>query len=589
MFDRMRKSEWFVPFCISIALHLAAVIVLFLVHMTFPEKSEEKNVYRFRVKGVRNLPRIPGELGGGNTRAGSVLKFTSNDKTYKAGSVSDVSMQKLVEEPAFPKRELTDVSPKKVELDSGSSVNSRDFATLLKGTDERQLSEKVQSKQVSTASSSGVEKILSQSHRPSQDNLLQFLGKPLAGLGLQAVQSVNIDPEEGMPGFTPMGSGGGGGGGAGSNGLGSNGGFPDGVDQSIGEPQAAVMKYSSLDPFMDVQVYTYQDPSDSKKYFMIRIFPKKNVKVFKVMPKEILFTIDCSLSITQDRLDEVKRGIRYCLEHLNPQDVFNIVAFKDSASFFKKESVPASPKAIHEAEQFVMGLTPSHQTDVYSPFTEIVGNPLSRTPSDIMLISDGRPTAGIVDSRELINSITKVNKKVRPIFVFSGGMKVNRYLLDFIAYQNRGWSQFMKRSWDIHKGLADFYDKIKDPIFLNLRYRLSGVNERDVFPKSLPDFYKNAEFTLYGSYADEDQFSMQLLGDIDGETHELVFTRSLKDAAKGNADIMKGYAFNRIYYLINRITSGGPKPEILKEIQDLGKRYGVTTPYSSDLSNLDKY
>lgn len=118
---------------------------------------------------------------------------------------------------------------------------------------------------------------------------------------------------------------------------------------------------------------------------------------------------------------------------------------------------------------------------------------------------------------------------------------------------------------------------------------MSGVNERDVFPKSLPDFYKNAEFTLYGSYADEDQFSMQLLGDIDGETHELVFTRSLKDAAKGNADIMKGYAFNRIYYLINRITSGGPKPEILKEIQDLGKRYGVTTPYSSDLSNLDKY
>ena len=112
-----------------------------------------------------------------------------------------------------------------------------------------------------------------------------------------------------------------------------------------------------------------------------------------------------------------------------------------------------------------------------------------------------------------------------------GGFDNNfSYLLDFIAYQNRGWSQFIKRTYDIEKGLAAFYDKIRDPIFLNLRYRFNNLSEEEVFPKSLPDFYRNAEFTLYGTYDTEDRFSMQLLGDVEEKTKELIFTRSLKEA-----------------------------------------------------------
>ena len=76
---------------------------------------------------------------------------------------------------------------------------------------------------------------------------------------------------------------------------------------------------------------------------------------------------------------------------------------------------------------------------------------------------------------------------------------------------------------------------------------------------------------------------MQLLGDVDGKTKELVFTRSLKDAAHGNADIMKGYAFNKVYYLISRLTTEGSNPKILNEINSLSQRYDIQTPYSPDI------
>jgi hypothetical protein len=264
--------------------------------------------------------------------------------------------------------------------------------------------------------------------------------------------------------------------------------------------------------------------------------------------------------------------------------VFNVVAFKDTVQFLSPKSISATPDSILLAEKFVDGLTSNQKTDVYGAFSSIIEKPAARIPSNIILISDGRPTYGVVDSRELINSVTRINAKRRPIFAFSGGAKVNRYLLDFVAYQNRAWSEFVRQTYGIHKSLAAFYEKIKDPVFLDLRYRINNLNEKEVFPKSLPDFYRGAEFTLYGTYAGENEFSMQLLGSIDGKTKELIFTRSLDTAKKGNQDIMRGYAFNKIYDLISRMTSEGQTPQKLAEIEALSLRYGIQTPYSLELA-----
>ncbi len=428
---------------------------------------------------------------------------------------------------------------------------------------------------------------------PSGDGLMKTLSKSMGKVQLYSPENMAVDPEEGMPGFTPSMGGGNGIGGFGSgnakgfgSGVGNGPGGP-GIGEGNDEGGNGIAKYEPLDNFMDIQVYRYEDPSDRQKYYMIKIYAKPGAEALKVMPKEIIFTIDCSLSISADRLDEFKRGIKYCLTNLNPNDVFNIVAFKDKVLFFSEQSVPATPDTVKRAEKFVSELTASQATDVYSAFSKIIEKPLARRPSNIILISDGKPTYGVVDSRELINSVTRLNRKTRPVFAFTGGVKVNRYLLDFLAYQNRAWSQFVRRMGDIHEGLAGFYDKIKDPVFLNLRYRLNNLNEDEVFPKSLPDFYRNAEFTLYGKYTDENDFSMQLLGDVDSKTKELIFSRTLKEAQSGNEEIKRGYAFNKIYYLISRMTVEGQTPALRAEIDALSKKYGIQTPYSQDLEKKD--
>ena len=573
-FTELHKKRYFQPILFALLIHAAIIVVAMFIRFSESAVLPKQEALRFNVKSVDPRPLLVKRTSSAANpdRLKNSLRFFKTGPQGTASLPKDVPVDSLVTKESSSLQNKSEVTPKHVELESSGFSENEDMNAILIHAEEKQLNEKVQVQQKSTSGFSEMMKMVEQ-HKTDAGRLIQSLRKPLENVSFGMRQNVSIDPDEGMPGFTPM------------EGTLGNSTFDQG---GTGESQGDILKYESLDNFLDIQVFTYEDPSGpGGKYFMIKIFAKKDVKQFKIMPKEILFTVDCSLSISPDRLDEFKRGISYCLKNLNKDDLFNIVAFKDKASFFSEKSISANPETIKQAERFVSELTSNRTTDVYGAFKKIVQTSPARNPSNIILISDGRPTHGVVNSRELINSITRLNKKVRPVFAYSGGAKVNRYLLDFISYQNRAWSQFIKDRGQIRKGLGDFYLKIKDPIFLNLRYQLNGLDEKEVFPKSLPDFYRNAEFTLYGKYESENDFSMQLLGDVDDKTKELVFSRSLDDAPKGGVDIMKGYAFNKIYYLISRITKGGHNAELLKQIQELSQKYQVTTPYSPELAEVD--
>lgn len=575
-FRDLRKNPLYVPVLASLLFHLTALAVAMVWQVGGFLERDRKEV-KFHLQGVSSVSRpnfAPGE-----TKSPNLSKFPSVDNRISfVRPAKDISVQKILNQPNPVKKISIEEAPRIpfVKKADENSYKTRDFETILLDTQERQMKEQVSPRQKSSAA--GQESVAKNlpSTPVNEKNLLSVLMKPLAQLQAYSPSTVSVDPEEGMPGFTPS-----------SQGEG-NASFNFSPDQGLGEAGGDLRKYGSLDDFLDIEVYTYEDQTDHQKYYMIKIFAKKGQRTFAAIPKEIIFTIDSSLSISKDRLEEVKKGIRYCLQNLNERDVFNIVAFKDNALFFSPSSVSATPEMIKKAEQFVQNLEASEQTDVYSAFKKIVQLPLARVPSNVILISDGRPTYGVVDSREVINQVSHINNRVRPVFSFSGGTRVNRYLLDFVSYQNRGWSQFIKNTANIDKGLGEFYDKIRDPLFLNLRYRLNGLEEKDAFPRLLPDFYHNAEFTLFGTYSGEDQFSMQLLGDTGGNTKELIFTRSLKDAKKGNEDIKRGYAFNKVYYLINEMTKQGSNSAgLVQQINQISKQYGVKTPYSEELIGKD--
>lgn len=338
-------------------------------------------------------------------------------------------------------------------------------------------------------------------------------------------------------------------------------------------------RYGSLDRFVEISVSTWRDPATGTGYFEVRLTPGKDAAKLPHMPKELVFLIDASLSINENRIKEFKKGIVHCLKNLNEGDRVNIVTFKETVTPFAPSSVAPGTSTVADAIRFMNKLEPSRTTDIYAAFLANMTADPGMLPSYIFFMSDGRPTHGETSSARIIEEISRKNALGRSFFSFSGGKRVNRYLLDFLSYQNRGWSEYAASGNAIAGRISEFYDKIRDPLLRNLRFQFSQIDEREVYPKHLPDLFRNAEFVIYGTYRDEKPFSLQLLGEIGGEVKEIILAGDLAKASPGTGEIAKNWAFNKIYHLISRMTMEGPKEELKAEVRELSRRYGIRTPY----------
>jgi hypothetical protein len=339
-------------------------------------------------------------------------------------------------------------------------------------------------------------------------------------------------------------------------------------------------KAMDLGTALTYQLSKYQDPATGQKYFKLSVKVRDATINFPVIPKEIIYLVDASGSIGMKRLTQVEQGIIYSLRHLNPEDRFNILVFKDKDVPFSPQSVAPSAENINNAIEFLKAQKSWSTTDIYDALRTSINLPNPFVPSYRVFISDGIPTVGIVDDMHVINEISKLNDDKVSIFTFGGGADVDPYMLDFIAFKNRGWSTVVDREYFMAREFSKFYDQIKDPLLLNVRYYVSGLNDKEIFPQTMPDFFKGSQFVVYGKYTNEDDFAIQIRGEIEQEKKEFIVTASLKDASMGDKQIAHNWAFNKVYYLISELKYNENNAALIDAINDLCVKFHIITPYS---------
>jgi len=348
----------------------------------------------------------------------------------------------------------------------------------------------------------------------------------------------------------------------------------------VEEDIESIRKYPALDDLLRARLYTYRLPDEDEGFFMVVIEPKRDREKFEVIPKDIIFVVDSSKSIIQPKLDRYISGIKTCLENLNSFDRFNIVEFKDFLNPFSTELLPASAENIRSASKFVSRMVSANETDIYQSLSGLVlKQPSPHRPYIILLVTDGRATAGIIENRAIINQISAINNDKCSIYSFAGGRRVNKYLLDLLSYRNKGESRFQPSFTRIEESLIAFYNQVRYPLLINLRYNLAGLNKQEVYPKRLPDFFYNSKLVIAGRYDVQDEFSLQILGQVGGRTKEFVLKKKFSDSDGTDPNVARVWAFNKIYYLIGRMAVEGQSPQIVEQIKYLSKKYDVRSPY----------
>lgn len=348
----------------------------------------------------------------------------------------------------------------------------------------------------------------------------------------------------------------------------------------ISPDQERINQFISLDDFLSVELFVYHLPDDPEGYFLVRIRPNERSAELPVMNKDIVFVLDASQSMGTRTMFHLRSAIKICLSRLRDDDWFNVVGFRRQVMKFREGLTPNTPAAIQEALRFVDGLEPSGRTDIYASLEPI--SKLARGgdhPFIILLLSDGRPTVGLMDSREIINNLTDNLKENSSIFAFGAGSTMNKYLLDLLSYRNKGYVSFSQDFGQIENEVMRMFDSISDPLLINLSADYGNIPTDEIYPRKLPDLFRGGEILIYGRYQGQDRFSLRILGEARGQKKEFVIQIPFPDKDNGPENLPQLWAFRKIYDLIGVMSKEGETPERLAEIQRLSQAYNVRTPY----------
>ena len=160
---------------------------------------------------------------------------------------------------------------------------------------------------------------------------------------------------------------------------------------------------------------------------------------------------------------------------------------------------------------------------------------------------------------------------------------MNTYLLDRLAKEGRGAAEYVAQDANVEVAVGNLVAKLRRPALVNLRIVDSPVRFVDLSPAQLPDLFYGEELVVFGRYRGEGRGTVVIEGERNGRRERFTTDAAFSRVAAGNEFIPRLWASRRIGDLTRQIRLEGQSEPLIREVRELGLRYGILTEYTSYL------
>ena len=314
-------------------------------------------------------------------------------------------------------------------------------------------------------------------------------------------------------------------------------------------------------------------------FFTLILQPPERVTVEDVTPKELVFVLDTSGSMSGFPIEKAKETMKLALDNLYPYDTFNLITFAGDEHILFPEPVPATKENLAKAQKFLETREGGGGTEMMKAIKA------SMDPSDkqdhvriVCFMTDGY----VGNDMEIIGEVQK-HPNAR-VFSFGIGSAVNRYLLDNMAKYGRGEVEYVGLNDDGSAAARRFHERVRNPLLTDLSVDWNGMPVSDVYPKTIPDLFSAKPVILTGRYAGNGKGVIRLRGKMSGRD----FVREIPvDFSSGEQhDVLATlWARTRVDDLMGQDMSGMQqgtmKDELKQAITQLGLDYRIMTQFTS--------
>ena len=313
-------------------------------------------------------------------------------------------------------------------------------------------------------------------------------------------------------------------------------------------------------------------------YFLLMLAPKAEYKKAEILPREILFVIDSSGSQQGDPLTKSKELVKRALKGLRPGDTFQVFDFNDIVTSMAPGPVPATAANVRDAKKFVDQIRARGGTRMLPVIQTALNWPADEKHLRIVVMT----TDGYIGNEtEILAEIHDSLGDAR-LFMFGVGSSTNRYLIDRMAEEGKGFAQFVRQDEATDEVVEKFHERLDAPVLRDVELDWGGLQVADVYPTRIPDLYAGQPLAVFGRFTAPGSGSIKLRGkDSTGGTaftHEVTFPRR----KSGSDQLASLWARMQVERSMNQLEVGrGDRAKLEADITDLGLRHRLMTQFTS--------
>ena len=320
------------------------------------------------------------------------------------------------------------------------------------------------------------------------------------------------------------------------------------------------------------------------KYFRIRISsnPKQPLDVIS---KDVVYLLDASGSIANDRLKSCRRAISDAIRTLNSNDRFNVVAFRDKFTYLFNTWHEVDAASVEKADHWLKNLTAHGRTDVFKTLRSVLAVPRSPArPLIALVVTDGEPTSGMTQSAEIISAFSELNDGLISVYMYGVKEEANSYLMDMLTRGNRGeWTRHTGMRWHAASGIPELVARFQDPVLTDVSVTFAAASRVDAYPKRVTHLYAGGPIDIYGVCPASNKDVVFAVRGLNGtQAHEDVFRLTFDPNKTLGAEVKTAWAQRRLYALAGEYACH-PSEGLLRDLKLFSRHFGVAIPYESEL------
>src|SRR5262245_34601017 len=315
-------------------------------------------------------------------------------------------------------------------------------------------------------------------------------------------------------------------------------------------------------------------------FFTLILQPPERVTAADVTPKELVFVLDTSGSMSGFPIEKAKETMKLALDNLYPEDTFNLITFSGDTHVLFPQPVQATRENLQRAQSFLASRQGSGGTEMMSAIRAALA------PSDeqdhvriVCFMTDGY----VGNDMEIISEIQK-HQNAR-VFAFGIGSSTNRFLLDKMAEHGRGEVEYVTLEDDGSAAARRFHERVRNPLLTDIEIDWGGLPVADVYPKRLPDLFSAKPLILTGRYTSAARGAIRLRGNLAGQNFVKEIPVELPESQTEHDSLATLWARTRIDDLMSQdyagIQNDDPQPDVRESITQLGLEYKLMTQFTS--------